>query len=291
MTASQIHIETLATCHNRLEDTLRALEDLNSQDLPAGVTIRHTIVDDGSIDETYDVVGKLFPETEVLKGSGSLFWAGGMRYGWQSSLRYRVFDYLFLYNDDVTLCKDAIRRLVASSQKFSENFPERSHVVTGTFVDKNGDLSYGGVVRCSDWHPLRFKLKEPSRSENRIVDTLNMNACLMPRSTIQDVGFLSEFFVHGGADYEFGLKLKKKGGVTLLAPGVIGTCERNSLEGTSCEQGINLLERYRRLLSLKEQPVLQRFAYFKRHGGLLWPLLFLSPYVTLLFRHFTQYKS
>ena len=291
MTKSLIHIETLCTCHNRIEKTLLSLRDMYAQDLPDGVTVAHTIVDDGSIDGTFVTVKRLFPRVKVLRGDGSLFWAGGMRYGWDLLLRNTVFDYLFLYNNDVRLYADGIKRLLESSRKFSLNYPEKPHVVTATFVDQYLNFTYGGRNRSSKWHPLRFKLQEPSLYEDIFVDTLNMNACLMPRRSIQKVGFLSDFFVHGGADYEYGLKLKKAGGVTVLAPGIIGRCERNSLKGTSCEKGISLSERYRRLLSLKEQPVKQRYAYFKRHGGPLWPAIFCGPYFTLLFRHFARCKK
>jgi len=281
-----MHIETLASCHNRLEVTLLVLADLHAQKLPAGVTMGHTIVDDGSSDGTSQAVRDAFPDVEIIEGDGSLYWAGGMRYGWSSKVSKKKFDYLFVYNNDIRLDLDAVKRLLDAGQRFINDKGVQSHAIVGAFLNKENNLSYGGVVRSSRWHPLRFKLKEPPQAGYFLVDTANMNACLISEAAIRKVGFLSDYFIHGAADFEYGLKLKRAGGEVVLSSGPIGKCERNGVRGTSSEPKIPLLVRYKRLVSVKEQPIKQRFLLYKNYGGTFWPLFWILPYLTIFAKHF-----
>ena len=69
------------------------------------------------------------------------------------------------------------------------------------------------------------------------------------------------------------------GGAAVISPGYVGICDANP------EININKLpfsQRLKFLLSPKGQPLLQRFLYYSRHGGIFWPFLFLLPYLRLL---------
>ena len=80
-----INIATLATCHNRIEFTRSSLTSLYNQiDNQKIFSFTHIIVDDGSTDGTLDMISKEFPEVRVIKGDGNLYWAGGMRLGWEN---------------------------------------------------------------------------------------------------------------------------------------------------------------------------------------------------------------
>lgn len=265
-----MRIVTLATCHNRREKTLNALADLHSQVLPESVSVEHVIVDDGSTDGTSEAVAEQFPDVEIVPGTGGLFWAGGMRYGWEQAVRGKVFDYLLVYNDDVRLELDALSRLMEASGRFVADGGGVDHVVVAAFCGKNGKTSYSGLVRSSRWHPLRFEQVDPPEEGYREVDTLNMNACLMRHEALERAGFLSDYFVHGGADFEYGVKLKKAGGRIFLVAGYVGVCERNEEQDQYMASSSSLLDCYRRLLDFRKQPVSQRFKYYSRHGGVLW---------------------
>lgn len=285
-----MRIETLATCHNRREKTLQALTDLHVQELPEGVEMRHTIVDDRSTDGTSSAVNAVFPDVDVVHGDGDLFWAGGMRHGWNESVKKKSFDYLLVYNDDVRLHRDAVARLLEAGYAYTRDGGVRSHAVVGGFMDDEGNTSYGGVVRSSQWHTLRFKQVEPPAKGYAQVDSMNMNACLISKEALAHVGFLSKYFKHTGADYEYGLKLRAHGGSVLIAREYIGICRRNEVKGSSAESGIAISDRYKRLIGVKEQPPLQRMKYFKKYGGKLWFMLFVLPYFSVLVKHFSQRK-
>ena len=119
-----------------------------------------------------------------------------------------------------------------------------------------------------------------------------MNGCLIPKETLINSGFLSDYFVHGGADFEYGLKICKAGGEVILAPTHIGVCDRNQVMDNYLIQCRSLSEGYKTLLSEKKEPLRQRFIYYKKHGGNFWILLFIAPYLSLLFKyHFSKLRS
>jgi GT2 family glycosyltransferase len=271
-------IIALTTCHNRRKATLTSLSDLHNQALPDDVSLAITMVDDGSTDGTSEAVQQMFPLVEILHGTGSLYWAGGMRYGWNESVKDKLFDALLVFNDDIHLDKHAICELVNSSRTVNRESGQL-HAVTGGFTDREGKVNtYGGFLRSSRWHPLRFKQVTPTGMLQQI-DTLNMNFSLITADALRKVGFLAPYFQHNAADIEFGLRLCKAGGRVILAPSPVGWCDRNGQIGTSLESGIPTLQRWRRLISVKEQPPLQRARYFGEHGGWYWPLFWATPYL------------
>lgn len=274
-----MHIETLATSHNRCEKTLSCLRSLHKLDLPAGVTINHNLVDDGSTDGTSRKVSIEFPKVNIINGNGLLFWAGGMRYGWENCIKNKKFDYLFVFNDDCVFFRTALKSLLVNELQ-----EKRFHIIVGAFESFNSksNITYGGRVRKNSWHPLFTKILTPNK-EFQKVDTLNMNGALIHISLLKKVGFLSDAFIHSQADFEYGLKVKKSGGDIFLCPGIIGKCEANSKSGTSLEKGLPLLKRYARLLSNKEQPISQSIFLYREHGGIGWPILIILPFLKILF--------
>ncbi len=283
-----MHIVTLATCHNRKEKTLNSLADLHSQDLPASATIEHVIVDDGSTDGTGEAIAEQYPDVEVVQGTGNLYWAGGMRYGWENSVKNKQFDFLFVYNDDVSLKKNALNKLLEVNRNYEAKGGSQSNVTVGAFLDRKGEkMTYGGVVRRSGCNLLKFKQVEPPQHGYRLVDTLNMNGCLITKNTIENIGFLAPYFLHRGADFEYGVKLKKNGGSVLYASGYIGFCDRNEKEDNYIARSSSFIESYRYLISPKKGSPGERMIYYKEHGGKLWFIFWIKPYVS----HFYTYNK
>jgi len=274
-------IVTLTSVRNRIDHTLTALSDLHEQALPLDVSLAHVIVDDGSTDGTGEAVRRDFPDVEIVAGDGQLYWAGGMRFGWVKCVSRKGIDYLFVYNDDVRLEPDAISCLLEAAA--SQNEP---HVVVGSFLSMNGqETTYGGRWRSSRWHPLKFaKIVEPNGTLQE-ADTLNMNGALISRSALSKVGFLSDYFVHAAADFEYGLKLRKADGKVIVAGQHIGRCDLNPASIILPEHSEKLADSLRQLFDKKREPLRQRLKYYYHHGGWLWPVFVIAPYLTILFRH------
>ena len=273
-----MRIVALTTCHNRRFLTLRALQAVQCQALLPGHSLQVCLVDDASSDGTGDAVRATFPSVVVLDGSGSLYWAGGMRFGWRNYVVDQDPDYLLVFNDDVELSKSAVSVLLTAAVNL-ESEGCVAYAVSGGFVDpETGKVAYGGAMRNCWWHPLRFAAITPT-DKIQECDTLNMNLALISRAALRLVGFLASDFTHAMADYDFGLRLRAAGGRVALAPGYAGECSTNSLIGRSEQAGLSHRERWRRLTGVKEQPPAERAALYRRHGGWLWPLYFALPYL------------
>lgn len=279
-------IITLTTCHNRKSKTLCALERLHCQQVPPQYKIQHVVVDDGCTDGTPTEIAHRFPHVKIIRGDGNLFWAGGMRFGWDHYVKFQHFDYLLAYNDDVVFRQDAVHNLIRIADG-NEEVPERSDaVVVGSFLDDQNELSYGGLIRSFKFLPLHFKIAAPSCHRLVHADTLNMNACLIPRSVSLQLGFLSPGFAHNAADIDFGLRANKLGVPIVVCPAILGICSRNLALDRFYLDMPSLYAAYKFLLSVKKSPFRERYLLCKRHGGWLWPVLFIVPYVLLPLRYF-----
>jgi GT2 family glycosyltransferase len=275
-------IIALATCHNRCKLTLRSIKSILEQSLPPECSLEICLVDDGSIDGTGDVIRQTFPDVKILEGDGDLYWAGGMCFGWDNYVQDQDMDYLLVFNDDVELFPNSIMKILEAAVEVTAS-GANAYAISGAFrVPGSAQITYGGVVRNSWWHPLRFEKIRPA-GFIQDCDTLNMNLALISNQALNKIGFLSRDFIHAKADFDFGLRLRQAGGRVVLAQDYMGECATNSTKGTSAEPGISFKKRWNRLISIKEQPPRQRALYYKKHAGLLWPLLWVLPYIRIWF--------
>lgn len=271
-------IVALGACHNRRELTVRALRALSRQVLPEGCSLEICLVDDGSSDGTGEAVRAEFPAVTLLEGPGDLFWAGGMRFGWEQFVSAKDPDRLLVFNDDVALYPTAIATLHAAAEVLESQGCD-AYAIAGALKDPDtGATAYGGVTRDRWWYPLSFTAVTPS-GDIRDCDTLNMNLALISRGALGRVGFLSSEFTHRKADFDFGLRLRGAGGRVAVAPDYVGECRRNPVAGTSDESDISLPERWRRVTSVKEHAFRERAVYCRRHAGPFWPLIWPAPYL------------
>lgn len=274
-------IAALMTCHDRREKTLACLAALFEQELPAGAKLEAYLVDDGSTDGTAEAVGKSYPEVKIIQGNGGLFWNGGMRTAFAEALESDPDYYLWL-NDDTTLYPDAVAKLLSTYRIAKEQGETRSVVVGSTCDPNTGTLTYGGMVRRNWWHPLKFQLLQPSE-EPQPCHTMNGNCILIPREVARVVGNLDPDFVHSSGDLDYGLRVRQQGGSVWLAPGYIGTCRVNSLEGNIWDNpDLTIWERLKLANNPKGLPMREWKIFARRHAGLLWPLYWSLPYIRLL---------
>ena len=115
-----VQIAVLLTCFNRKEKTLRCLQNLKEQTLPDNVVVTVVLVDDGSTDGTGDAVSKNYPDVNLIRSEGNLFWNQGMRLAWNTALQQRDYDYYLLMNDDTEIYSDAIMRLLVVEKEIKE---------------------------------------------------------------------------------------------------------------------------------------------------------------------------
>ncbi len=278
-----IRISALLACHNRREKTLTCLRNLYGQSgLGERFSLSSFLVDDGSTDGTAEAVTRDFPNVNVFRGDGTLFWNRSMHLAMREASREEADFYLWI-NDDTQLRDDAFSILLDTYSAVSEGGSQRVLVVGAICDPDSGQGTYGGVVRTSRWHPFHYRLVSPTGTPARC-DTMNGNCVLIPRDVARLVGNLEPAFRHAIGDTDYGLRARARGCSLWLTPGFVGTCRRNPAAEGAWHKSLPLRERWRKVCSPKGLPPREFLVFARRHGGLLWPAFWALPYLRLIFR-------
>jgi GT2 family glycosyltransferase len=275
ITASGRRCAAFIASHNRRIKTLASLQALHSAAVSADIVLRVTLFDDGSTDGTAEAVAARFPQTRVVVGDGNAFWAGGMRsalmVGRPTLLNT---DYILLLNDDTILYADALHSLLFTD-------PSLEMIVVGTVVDpETTKRTYGGLLRGTSIR--RLELRAVDQAPFARVQTFNGNAVALTVSAYDRLKGLDPVFSHGLADIDLGLRATKLGIPIMLGRELVGECARNASEGTWKDPGLSVCERWRLLRTPKGLPPREWLVFSRRHGGVLWPIYFVSPLMTVL---------
>jgi GT2 family glycosyltransferase len=269
------NLAIILTAYNRKKQTLASLDAVyqqNDGDFPVNCHVYLT--DDGSTDGTAEAIGEQFPQVRLLPGTGELYWNGGMRLAFGEAIK-RNYDFYLWLNDDTMLFSDSVQRLLVTSTQFDDKA-----IIVGSIQDPDtGEWTYGGFVRQHLRRPLRFTPVLPEEIPLPI-ETMNGNCVLIPAGVGKAVGNLDPAFTHAIGDFDYGLRAKKLGYSVILAPGYYGVCKRNPVN----DGNLSLIQRIKRMLSIKGLPPVDWAIFARRYAGPLWPIFWLSPYFHSLFK-------
>ena len=275
-----IRIAAILACHNRRDLTVAALDALYSQKLDLPVVISTYLLDDGSSDGTAEAVENRFDNATVIKADGSLFWNEGMRTAFAAALKDGSDYYLWL-NDDTTLYPQTIQTLIETHQEL-ENKGRGESIIVGSVQDPNDlTLTYGGMLKNSNWHPFHFELITPTDRPQKC-DVMNGNCVLIPSKVANKVGNMDPGYSHALGDIDYSLKAGKHGVDIWIAPGYAGTCSNNPLEGSWLDTSLPLGKRWKHMKSPKGLPPRDWFKFTKKYAGILWPVFGTMPYIRLV---------
>jgi GT2 family glycosyltransferase len=184
-------------------------------------------------------------------------------------------------NDDTTLHAPALSSLLALARAEAHTRHNNPVVVVGTTqASIGGTATYGGLRHLTAWRPLHHtKVVEADVAP---CDTMNGNCVLIPSAVANKVGNLDAAFVHAMGDIDYGLRVSKAGFSIMVFPGFVGVCAHNSIDNTFMDTRLSLSERWQKIMSLKGLPPKQWYVLVRRHAGLLWPLLFVWPYLKVI---------
>lgn len=269
-------IATLLTCHNRCKKTLACLDALFQCKLPEGCSLEVFLVDDGSTDDTDTAVRARYPQVSLIKGDGNLYWNGGMRLAFAAAME-KDFDYYLWLNDDTLLYPHAISMLLRTEKLVNV----ASLIVGSTQGELDGEVTYGGKVRVSKWHPLRYQLVIPTDTEI-YCDTMNGNCVLIPRIIALTIGNLDEAFIHTIGDIDYGLRARMVGFRVVVMPGYAGSCNSNPIDNTFADARLSVRDRLARLNGKKGLPLQAWKIFTRRHCGGLWVVFWLLPYFKII---------
>ncbi|MCA1476121.1 glycosyltransferase family 2 protein [Bradyrhizobium sp. NBAIM08] len=262
----------LVTCFNRKAVTLEALRAL-----PAAINnsfkSQLVLVDDGT-DGTSEAVRNEHPEAILVKGSGSLFWNGGMRLAWQTALALSP-DFFLWLNDDTTLRPSAIADLLTEYRHASN---PRTIVVGRTIDPHTRAVSYGGLVRSRIVSRLNFRFLTEQETE---CHTMNGNCVLIPAIAAKEVGINSENYRHAFGDIDYGLRARRLGYRIIELKQPVAQQEPNQKFEASI--GSLTLSNWRFITTnAKGIPWREWYRFCYEFGGPLWPLNFAVRYLKIL---------
>jgi GT2 family glycosyltransferase len=271
-------IAALSCSYNRKETTGRFLQSIVNQELPAGCQMHAYLLDDNSPDGTGEYVSESFPTVRLERGSGALFWAGGMRTLWKRIMARENYDLFLLLNDDVVLDPDAVKQLLLARSLSA--YPE--NIIMGTVLDSTARyITYGGLKITNKITGNATFLK-PDEAKLKPCEIGNANIMLVDKATVEKIGILSEMYTHGIADYDYTLKGIKNGVKVWVAPGYYGHCDNDHMM-TWLPHGTPLKKRIEYLYSPKGLGYKQFMHYTREHFPLSVPIIFVKLWIKTLF--------
>lgn len=265
------NVAILITCHNRIKKTLECLNSIYNQTKKENYNFFIFLVDDGSTDGTSDHVKSKFPNIILIKGTGNLYWGGGMYLAWEEAIRYKKkFDYFLWLNNDVILYPNAFSILIKSQNKNDD-------IIVGSFCDPvDFSRTYGACISEKKYfRPLRFKVVKPNGSPQE-VDSINGNGVLIPFEAFKKIGKFDKKFVHLGGDIDYSLRAKKKKIRVLLTPSHIGTCEGSESYAEP--------KSFKDIFEIKSLTPKIWFRFCFKHGGFFWFVHFLYRYIKIILK-------
>ena len=266
-------LAVLMACHNRRDITLACLQALYQQN----GTFNVYLVDDGSSDGTSDAVRTNYPEVKLLEGNGNLFWVGGMRLAFSEALK-DGYDYYLWLNDDTILAPNALPNLLNTHQCLAKGGHPNSVIVGSVRDPLTGQLTYGARVRSSRRWDRKLEPVEPGL-EPIECDTMQGNCVLIPHSVAEKVGNIDAKFLHTLGDLDYGLRACQLGCSVWVAPGYVGTCSKNSVQGSWADPHLTPFNRLKKAFDIKGFPIRAWTAFLKRHSGPFWYIHWLRPYL------------
>ena len=275
-------IAVILTCFNRKPKTLACLAALEQQEGQQSIQLDVYLVDDGSTDGTREAVQTAHPNVKIIPGTGGLFWNGGMRLGFAQAIAVG-YDYYLWLNDDTLLYPHAVQTLLNTAQTLAESGENQAIITASTCDPETKELSYGGVVHHSWWHPLKFRVIPPTETAKQC-DTMYGNCVLIPQTVVQILGNVESQFTHYGGDFDYGLRAYQHNCSVWIAPGYLATCPRNPPEESIwLSSKMPLQERFKKVLQPKGLPPKESMIFARRHAGFLWFFYWLLPYIRLVF--------
>ncbi len=206
-------IAVLLTVHNRKEQTLNCLSKLFCQSIPDNYEIHVFLTDDASTDGTAEEIDRSFPQVNIIKGDGNLFWNRGMHKAWEAAVQSKVYDFYLWLNDDTMIADDCIERLLALSAANGD-----SAIIVGSTcaIGNPNQITYGGWKNGE----LLTDLTKSNKCE-----TMNGNIVLIPKSVYNVLGMNDPKFRHCLGDTDYALSANEHGIACLTGVGIFGECD------------------------------------------------------------------
>jgi len=258
---------TCALLEQCLSSLTRELHSIRPPELDEHFSIEVFVVDNGSTDESVQLVGREFPWVKLLVNDANL---GFVKANNQAIGRCEG-DYVLLLNSDTVVWPNALQQLVG----FLESYPELG--VVGAEL-RNGDKSLQPSWSqfpslLSELLGRNFRVRRPyGDSGAYLVDWVGGACMMVRRAAIEDVGLLDEHFFMYSEETDWCYRIRQAGWHIAYLP---GACVTHFGGASSASAPI------RTLIQLYKSKLL----FFRKHYG--WGKMYLLR-LGIILRTFVQ---
>jgi len=255
-------VEIVTPVHNRREETLQCLKSLARIDR-TGLSVHMIIVDDGSTDGTAEAVKSEFPDVEIVKGDGNLWYTAGTNRGLEAALRHDP-DYVLAINNDSIFDDKCILNMVECAEKHPRS------VVGAILLDWS--VPHRIFQVAPRWELLRGGYRHWFRQTIWTipdspweVELIVGNCVLYPAETIREVGLMDEKRLTQYGDAEYTPRMRRAGWRLIIEPRARTFCKPN--DPATGFRKLSFFEKVRRFFFDATGPYSFRRKFYGSLGG------------------------
>lgn len=226
MDPKKIKVEIVTPVHNRREITLQCLRSIRRLE-DEGLEIHTVVVDDGSTDGTGEAIEKDFPEVQVEKGDGNLWFTEGTNVGVRAALK-RAPDYVLMINDDQVFDSKALQYLIETAEKNGRSVVGSLLLLWDT-PHKLFQVSPQWQTFSGGWRHWYHQTVWTIPQKPWKVDLIVGNCVLIPIDAIREEGLMNSARYPNFGDAEYTPRLRKKGWKLLIDPRARVFCQPNNI--------------------------------------------------------------
>ncbi|QCK87608.1 glycosyltransferase [Phreatobacter aquaticus] len=222
---ARVQVCAVTPVFNRKELTLACLTSLFGGDL-SRIDLHAIVVDDGSTDGTAEAIREAFPQVEIIRGDGSLWYSEGTNVGVRAALRRRP-DFVLLYNNDSLFPPECLATLVDCAERHPTSLVgavlvDWDRPETIFQVGTSWQTSYGG------WRTWMRQTLDDLPSGPFPVETIVGNCVLVPAAALVDAGLMKSATLPNFGDAELTTRMRRRGWRLLIEPAARVLCQPNT---------------------------------------------------------------
>ena len=201
---------------NNPQDTLQCLESAHKIDYP---TFEILIVDNGSSDNSCELITANFPNDLLIKNKKNLGFAEGNNIAIKVALKNNA-DYIFFLNNDAVVSPDILSVLVSHAQKIPKAGALGPKIFNFDFTRTLQNVGFFWLSHLANFAALKDHVIKKSIEEKNCIPVDFVTGCafLVSRKVIEKVGFMDGRFFLIWEEIDWQMRMKKAGYCNIVIP-------------------------------------------------------------------------
>ena len=265
-------IAVIFTCYNRKKQTIECVKSLLNQKCSFRFKFKFYICDDLSTDGTAIELKKLVPIAVILTSKGNLFLSKGMYYAMKLA-QDQKHDFYMMINDDMIFFEHALQVMLDSYLSINEP----CGIVGSILSLDESTITYGGRQYLRKMKMGRSKLIYPN-GKLQLCDVAHWNCFMVTQTVIDRVGVVDKRYEHAIGDYDYSLRMVKKGFPIYVATDFVGKTDINPVTDTYLDKNLPRKERFHKMFMKKGRPIKSEILFYVKNHQLKGFVYFIYEY-------------